>query len=92
MLADLADDREYHLPNTKRRIPTELDDEFDVKGQVWRLKGKFLLVVPYLVGPDRPFPSLRGQAGSGRCDRLRERVSAEEGYAYGKSGVEKGDG
>ncbi|KAL1704212.1 hypothetical protein EV121DRAFT_206141 [Schizophyllum commune] len=49
VLADLADDREYHLPNTKRRIPTELDDEFDVKGQVWRLKGKFLLVVPYLV-------------------------------------------
>ncbi|KAI5891058.1 uncharacterized protein SCHCODRAFT_02580275 [Schizophyllum commune H4-8] len=46
VLEDLADE-EYHLPNTKRRIPTELDDEFDVKGQVWRLKGKSLLVIPY---------------------------------------------
>ncbi|KAL1691275.1 hypothetical protein GGG16DRAFT_125066 [Schizophyllum commune] len=44
VLANLADEEEYHLPNTKRRIQTELDDEFDMKGQVWRLKGKFLLV------------------------------------------------
>ncbi|KAL1670192.1 hypothetical protein GGF50DRAFT_122587 [Schizophyllum commune] len=43
VLANLADEEEYHLPNTKRRIQTELDDEFDMKGQVWRLKGKFLL-------------------------------------------------